>query len=207
MSVVLVRVQPVPPSLWWGKDLSQGYVCFSFCFAGGVGTHNYAPIDIYYLKYIMTWLLNLFFGCVFTTWFNPEECAKYLIQIVEVEEAPQYTIWVVGYPEDSLANEIVNYWRDQSNWDMDMILTFIAENWWFDATKVSKTNDRGLCQLHWNKTNRKWIEDERWSDPMYQAEVCVDKWLAVPDPSKVWYGRKVRNRYKDRIYFFNDKNG
>lgn len=152
----------------------------------------------------MTWLITLFLGCMTATWFNPENCFGILNQIVEVEEVPHYTIWVVGYPEDSLANEIVNYRRDQSNGDMDMILTFIAENWAFDHTKVSKTNDRWLCQLHWNKTNRKWIEDERWSDPMYQAEVCVDKWLAVPNPSKVRYGWKVRNRYKDRIYFFND---
>ena len=56
--------------------------------------------------------------------------------------------------------------------------------------------------LHRNKTNRKWIEDERWSDPMYQAEVCIDKWNAVPNPSKVWYGWKNREKMKERIYFF-----
>lgn len=176
---------------------------FIFVLRGGVGTHNYTLVDIYNLIYIMTWLISLFFGCVVATGFTPENCAVILNQIVEVEEVHDYTIWVVGFPEDSLANEIVNYWRDQSNGDMDMILTFIAENGNFDATKVSKTNDRGLCQLHWNRTNRKRIEDERWSDPMYQAEVCVDKRLAVPDPSKIWYWWKARNKYKDRIYYFN----
>ena len=70
---------------------------------------------------------------------------------------------------------------------------------------MSRTNDYGLCQLHYNKTNARWIDDKRWSDPMFQAEACVDKWLAVPNPSKVWYGWKVRNKYRDRIYFFTDK--
>ncbi len=152
-------------------------------------------------------LVNLFMACVTMTWIQIDKCIPILDEIVEeqVEEQIEnkWTIWVVWYPEDSLANEIVNYWYDQSNGDMDMILTFIAENWWFDHTKVSKTNDRWLCMLHWNRTNRVWIEDERWSDPMYQAEVCVEKWLAVPNPSKIWYGWRIRNKYKDRIYFIN----
>lgn len=145
--------------------------------------------------------------CVTMTWVQIESCVPILDEIIEEQVEEQvienrWTIWVVGYPDDSLANEIVNYWRDQSNGDLDMILTFIAENWWFDHTKVSETNDRWLCMLHRNRTNRKWIEDERWSDPMYQAEVCVEKWLAVPNPSKIWYGWKIRNRYKDRIYWY-----
>ena len=153
----------------------------------------------------MTRLILQFLVCMNAVQFKPIECADILNQIVETNEmVPEnkYTIGVVWFPEDSLANEIVNYWYDQSNGDIDMIATFIAENWWFDHTKVSKTNDYGLCQLHWNKTNRKWIEDERRSDPMYQAEVCLDKWQAVPNPSKVWYGWKVRERYKKQIYWF-----
>lgn len=87
-----------------------------------------------------------------------------------------------------------------------MILTFIAENGAFDVNAISKTNDRGLCQLQYNRTNKVWIDDERWSDYMYQAKVCLEKWKAVPNPSKIWYGWKVRNRYKDRIYFINNQN-
>ena len=152
---------------------------------------------------MITWLLYQFIFCIWAPTFSPEPCVDILNEVVEEDVVvPRYTIWIVWYPEDSLANEIVNYWRDQSSWDMDMILTFIAENWWFDATRVSKTNDRWLCQLHYNRTNAKWIEDERRSDPMFQAEICVDKWLAVPDPSKIRYGWKVRNKYKERIYFF-----
>lgn len=152
----------------------------------------------------MTWLIMQFILCVYqATWYD--SCVDILDQIVaeETVEEHKYTIWIVGYPEDSLANEIVNYWYDQSSWNLDMIATFMAENWNFDHTKVSKTNDYWLCMLHRNKTNRKWIEDERWSDPMYQAEVCLDKWNAVPNPSKVWYWWKNREKMKERIYFFN----
>lgn len=132
-----------------------------------------------------------------------QNCIPILDEIVEeqqVEIENNYTIGVVGYPLDSLANEIVNYWYDQSNWDLDMILTFIAENGSFDVNAVSKTNDYWICQLNY-RYNKKWIDDERWSDPMFQAEVCVSKRLAVPDPSKVWYAWSKRNKYRDRIYF------
>lgn len=153
----------------------------------------------------MSWLIVSFLVCISSLSTTPMECVDILNQVVEEvdEKNPYwYTIWVAGYPYDSLANEIVNYWYDQSNWDIDMILTFIAENGWFDATKVSKTNDYWLCQLHYNRTNAKRINDERWSDPIYQAEVCVDKWLAVPNPSKVWYGWKVKEKYRQQIYYF-----
>lgn len=154
----------------------------------------------------MTWLIQLFLSCL-ATW-TAMECAPMLNDIVAAYEQEQmienrYTIWVVWFPEDSLANEIVNYWYDQSNGNLDMIATFMAENWNFDPQKKSRTNDYWICQLHYNKTNARWIDDPRWSDPMYQAEVCLDKWNAVPNPSKVWYGRKNREKMKQRIYFFN----
>lgn len=148
--------------------------------------------------------------CVMTHTWDMTECVELLNDIVaeatvSEEKEKGYTIGVVWFPEDSLANEIVNYWYDQSNGNLDMIATFMAENWSFDHTKVSKTNDRWLCMLHYNKTNARWIEDERWSDPMYQAEVCIDKRQAVPNPSKVWYWWKNREKMKQRIYFFNDE--
>ena len=156
---------------------------------------------------MLTWLIQTFLVCLINIQTGNElECAMILNDIVaeqDVEDKTKwYTIWVVWFPEDSLANEIVNYWYDQSNGNLDMIATFMAENWNFDHTKVSKTKDYWLCMLHRNNTNRKWIEDERWSDPMYQAEVCIDKWNAVPNPSKVWYGWKNREKMKERIYFF-----
>ena len=46
-------------------------------------------------------------------------------------------------------------------------------------------------------------DDERWSDIMYQAEVCLDKWNAVPNPSKTWYGWNNREKQKKKIYYFN----
>lgn len=156
---------------------------------------------------MLTWLIQTFLACLMTG--EAMECAELLNDIVaeatvseEKEEKKNYTIWVKGFPEDSLANEIVNYWYDQSSGNLDMIATFMAENWNFDHTKVSKTKDYGICQLNYNKTNRRWIDDPRWSDPMYQAEVCLDKWNAVPQPSKVWYGWKNREKMKQRIYYF-----
>lgn len=149
----------------------------------------------------MTGLVMQFIICVYNaTWY--ESCVDILDQMVAEETVPQYTIWVVWFPEDSIANDIVNYWYDQSSGNLDMIATFMAENWGFDVNKVSRTNDYGLCQLHYNRTNAVWIDDPRWSDPMYQAEVCLDKRKAVPNPSKVWYGWKNREKIKERIYYY-----
>lgn len=153
---------------------------------------------------MMTWLIQMFLACLIT--WEAMDCAELLNDIVAVSETESktdnYTIWIVGYPLDSLANEIVNYWYNQSSGDLDMIYTFIAENWGFDVNKVSRTNDYWLCQLHYNRTNAVRINDERWSDPMYQAEVCLDKRKAVPNPSKVWYWWKNREKMKERIYYF-----
>lgn len=156
----------------------------------------------------MTWLLIQLISCVMATWFNPEICVPIIYQIagqeyvVEDPNNPEgYTIWIEGYPYDSDANRVANYRYDQSNWDIDMIATFMAEAH-FNKDAVGKKGERWLCQLLPNRTNNKWINDERWNDIMYQAEVCVDKWLAVPNPSKIWYGWKVRERYKKQIYYF-----
>ena len=160
----------------------------------------------------MTWLVQMLLLCITGTGFNPEVCAEYLNQIVEYQEQIEreeceknncywYTIWIAWFPYDSDANKVANYRYDQSSWNIDMIATFMQE-WMFNKDAISKTKDYWICQLHYNKTNAKRIDDERWSDIMFQAEVCVDKWLAVPNPSKVWYGWKVRWKYKQQIYYF-----
>ena len=150
-------------------------------------------------------LLSMFFACLMVpwTWFNPEECVGYLNQLVELEQAydSDWKITIDWFEYNSDANRVANFRYNNSNWDLDMIATFIAENWAFDKSKVSKTNDRWICQLHYNKTNAVWIDNPRRDDIMFQAEVCLDKWKAVPDPSKVWYGWKNRNKTKQRIRF------
>ena len=161
----------------------------------------------------MTWLIMALVSCLLWPQ-QAEECMPIMNQIVEEQEIIEreeceknncywFTIGIVWFPYDSDANRVANYRYNQSSWNIDMIATFIAENGAFDVNKVSKTNDRGLCMLHRNKTNRVWIENERWLDPMYQAEVCLDKWNAVPNPSKTWYGWNNREKQKKKIYYFN----
>lgn len=149
-------------------------------------------------------LIAQFLSCVLTTWaFKPEPCVDILNQIIEYQEVNpnHYTIWIEWFPYDSEANEVANYWYDQSHWDLDMIATFMAEAM-FNKDAVGKAGEKWICQLLPNRTNNKWINDERWNDIMFQAEVCVDKRLAVPKPSKIWYGWKNREKMKKKIYFF-----
>lgn len=159
----------------------------------------------------MTWLIQSLLLCLLWTW-AAQNCMPIMDQIIEYQEQIEreecektncywYTIWIAWFPYDSDANRVANYWYDQSNWNIDMIATFMQE-WMFNKDAISKTKDYWICQLHYNRTNAKRIDDERWSDIMFQAEVCVDKWLAVPDPSKVWHGWKVRGKYKQQIYYF-----
>lgn len=159
----------------------------------------------------MTWLVMALVSCLL--WPQPETCTPIINQIVEEvdriekEECEKnncywFTIGIVWFPYDSDANRVANYRYDQSSWNIDMIATFMAE-WMFNKDSISKTKDYWICQLHYNKTNAKWIDDERWSDIMYQAEVCLDKWNAVPNPSKTWYGWNNREKQKKKIYYFN----
>ena len=151
----------------------------------------------------MTWLILSFIMCVFSTWTTPQDCAVILNDIATYEEYNPngYVIGIDWYPYESDANRVANYWYQNSSWDIDMIATFIAEAS-FNKDAVWKAWERGICQLLPNRTNNKWINDERWSDIMFQAEVCLDKWKVVPKPSKIWYWRNKREKYKQQIYYF-----
>lgn len=158
-------------------------------------------------------LIAQFISCITMTWaFDPQPCVSILNQIAEEQQIIEqqnceetncywFTIWIVWFPYDSDANRVANYWYEQSSWDIDMILTFMAEAM-FNKDSVWSHWERGICQLLPNKTNNKWINDSRWNDIMYQAEVCLDKRQAVPKPSNIWYGWKVRKNYKERMYRF-----
>lgn len=155
-------------------------------------------------------MISLFLACIMQPVFDPYECYGYLNEyVIEQEnsswdeyELPDYRILIDWFPYDSDANKVANYWYEQSSWNLDMIATFIAENGWFDKLRVSKTNDYWLCQLHYNRTNAVRIDDPRWiEDIMFQAEVCMNKRNAVPNPAKVWYGWKNKEKTKQRIIF------
>ena len=160
----------------------------------------------------MTWLIMALVSCLLWPQ-QAEECMPIMNQIVEEQERIEreeceknncywFTIGIVWFPYDSDANRVANYRYDQSSWNIDMIATFMAEGM-YNKDAISKTKDYWICQLHYNKTNAKWIDDERRSDIMYQADVCLDKWNAVPNPSKTWYGWNNREKQKKKIYYFN----
>lgn len=153
----------------------------------------------------MTWLILSFIMCVYSTWTTAQDCFEILDKISTYEEESvnpnNYVIGIEWYPYDSDANRVANYWYENSSWDLDMIATFMAEAS-FNKDARWKAWERGICQLLPNRTNNKWINDERWSDIMFQAEVCLDKWKAVPKPSKIWYWRNKREKYKQQIYYF-----
>lgn len=111
-----------------------------------------------------------------------------------------FIITIEWFPYDSDANRVANYWYKESSWDVDMIATFMQEAM-FNKEAKSYAWAMWICQLMPNKTNLVWINDERWSDIMFQAQVCLEKWKAVPDPSKLWEGRRKRNKHKDKIKF------
>jgi len=108
------------------------------------------------------------------------------------------SISVKWFPEDSDANRIARYRYENSKWDMDMLQTFVCENWGFNVATVSPTHDFWICQLHGNSTNNVWILDERWGNREYQAKACLDKWNAVQNKN-AWACYKIRNNYGDRF--------
>lgn len=127
---------------------------------------------------------------------------------IEVETTTEknplwYVITIDWFPYDSDANKVANYRYENSSWDIDMIATFIAENWAFDVNKVSRTNNYWICQLQYNKTNKVWIDNEMRWDIMYQARICLEKRQAVPDPSKIWYWWNNREKQKSKILYIN----
>jgi hypothetical protein len=139
--------------------------------------------NIYPLSDNMSWLI-MFFSLIF--WLS----------------TTQTWVFIDGFPIVSEANSIATFWYNE--WWEDMLQTMICENWAFDHTIINSTRDYGLCQLHYNKTNRVWIDDERWGDIWYQANVCLDKRKAVKRKS-IWMCYNKRHKYKDRYVLVPNK--
>jgi hypothetical protein len=64
-----------------------------------------------------------------------------------------------------------------------MIAKFMAEAH-FDSEAIGQAGEQWLCQLMPNTTNLVWIEDPRRSDPLRQAQICAEKWEAVPEDNR-----------------------
>ena len=85
---------------------------------------------------------------------------------------------------------------------MTLVRTFYCENRSMSIHAESPTNDSGICQLHRNRTNLVWINNPLWKTRWeYQSQVSLDKWNAVPDPSKVRSCYKINEQFKDKFYF------
>lgn len=143
----------------------------------------------------MTWILKLFM--LMTGMILMPQAVTAPTNIIS---PPQYKIQVQWFPLDSDATRIVNY-RYNNNQDIDMIATYICENWDFDILSISPTNDYWLCQLHKNSTNNVRIYNPlRKVSREYQAKVCLEKREAVASKN-IRSCYKIRNKFKKRILF------
>ena len=109
-----------------------------------------------------------------------------------------FSVTIKWFPYDSDANRIATYWYNNSSGDLDLISTFLVEDWAMDVDTWSPTKDSGLCQLHYNATNKQRIVDPRWKDYTFQEQVCLNKWLAV-DNKNLRAGYKLRAKMLPRI--------
>lgn len=120
------------------------------------------------------------------------------VEQVDPENPLKFSVTIKWYDYDSLANRIASYWYDTTSWDIDMISTFMCENWAFNINSWSPTRDSWLCQLQYNKTNKVWIDDPRRKTWEFQAQICKDKRQAVERKNvRACYDK--RESYKDKI--------
>lgn len=120
---------------------------------------------------------------------------------IDTDNPLGFSVTLSTFDYDSIANRVVSY-RYDNNPDkkdaINMISTMIQENWGFDINSWSPTRDSGLCQLHYNDTNKIWIDDPRRKTWEFQAQVCLNKWLIVKDKN-LWEWYKIRTRHTSKI--------
>jgi hypothetical protein len=77
-------------------------------------------------------------------------------------------------------------------WGIDFVTLIECENGRRDPNRISKTQDYGLCQLHYSY-NKKFINSEDFKDPYKQLDYCYEKYKINP---KLWYGpnRKIKGQ-------------
>ena len=78
--------------------------------------------------------------------------------------------------------------------DRDMLATFMQESGFHPRAKWLAW-EKWICQLMANSTNIVRLKDPRWNDRKRQAEVCIDKWKAVPKKWVIWMAYAVRHKY------------
>ena len=122
------------------------------------------------------------------------------MSIIDKDNPLGYKITIKWYPYDSIANQVSNWRYDNSSWDVDMISTRLCENGWFNPNSVSQTNDHWLCQLNYNKTNSKRIDDTERLNIDFQKVACLAKRNAVQNKN-LWACYSKREKYKERIVY------
>lgn len=98
----------------------------------------------------------------------------------------RYSKIIKWFDYDSDANKIASYRAD--NWATDYMIAKFKWESQFNVNALGKDWEHGLCQLMPNSTNLVWINDPRRNEGReFQAQVCLEKWNAVPDPDKIWF--------------------
>ena len=111
-----------------------------------------------------------------------------------------YSITIDGFDYYSDANRRANLRFEWTSGDIAIVETFMQEAM-FNKDAVWSKGEKWLCQLLPNKTNNKRLNDPRRSSGDYQAQICLEKRLAVPDKSKIRYAYKSRHKQAHKIKF------
>lgn len=122
----------------------------------------------------------------------------------QVEQSTTQTIYHKGF--NSWDNKQAIIQKAYELWWIDFVTMIECENGNRDATRVSRTNDHGLCQLHYSY-NKEFIDSDSFKDWNSQLEYCYEKWKINP---KLWYwpNRKIKwvkckDYVKNRFIFEN----
>ena len=113
-----------------------------------------------------------------------------------------YSILISWFDYNSDANRRANLRYHWTSGDIRIVRSFKLEAS-FQTDKDWKHGEKWLCQLLPNRTNNVWINDPRRSSGDYQAQICLEKWLAVPEATKglIRSTLKINELEKDNIIF------
>jgi len=87
-------------------------------------------------------------------------------------------------------------------WWIEFVKLIECENGRWDPNRISKTNDRGLCQLNY-KYNKKFINSPDFANPYKQLDYCYEKYKINPNlrywPKRRIEGKKCSDYVSDRF--------
>lgn len=119
---------------------------------------------------------------------------------VDPENPLNYSITIDGFDYYSDANRRANLWYEWTSGDVAIVETFMQEAM-FNKDAVWTFGEKWLCQLLPNKTNNVRLNDPRRSSGDFQAQICLEKWNAVSDKSKIRSAYKIRHKQSKKIKF------